>query len=308
MKMAKFTLAAGLLFGTSSGQDIDLAGKLQELVEGSARAALAQFKSENLKEDEFALTAIFLRDGREQVRANYRGGSRIYPASVVKLFYLVAAHHWMEQGKISDNPELRRAMKDMIVESSNDAAHYVLDLLTGTTSGPELTEKEMAEWIWKRNEVNRYFAFRGFEDINCNQKPWCEGPYGRERVFVGLNYTNRNALTTDATARLLTEIVSGTAVNARRSAEMLELLERDPSKSTTDADDQAHGFTAPALPPGAKLWSKAGWTSEARHDAALIQLSNGRRIVLVIFTINHATDRSIIPALAKPILDGLNAD
>ena len=31
---------------------------------------------------------------------SYRGEERIYPASVVKLFYLVAAHEWLEKGMI----------------------------------------------------------------------------------------------------------------------------------------------------------------------------------------------------------------
>ncbi len=54
------------------------------------------------------------------------------------MFYLVAAHRQMEDGKITDTPELRRAMDDMIVHSGNESTGYVLDLLTATTSGPEL--------------------------------------------------------------------------------------------------------------------------------------------------------------------------
>ena len=52
----------------------------------------------------------------------------------------------MEDGKIKDTPELRRAMKDMIVLSYNEATHYVLDILTDTTSGPELAPAEMDKW------------------------------------------------------------------------------------------------------------------------------------------------------------------
>ncbi|NEP20452.1 MAG: serine hydrolase, partial [Leptolyngbya sp. SIO4C1] len=33
--------------------------------------------------------------------ASYRGVELIYPASVVKLFYLVAAHEWLERGMIT---------------------------------------------------------------------------------------------------------------------------------------------------------------------------------------------------------------
>ena len=60
----------------------------------------------------------------------------------------------------------------------------------------------MKEWARRRNAVNRYYAALGYARVNLNQKPWCEGPYGRERVFVGAQYENRNLLTTRATARL----------------------------------------------------------------------------------------------------------
>ena len=184
-------------------------------------------------------------------------------ASVVKMFYLAAAHRWMEDGKLKDSEELRRAMKDMIVDSSNDATHYVLDSITETTGGPELPEAEMKIWGEKRDAVNRYFTSLGYMKINVNQKPWGDGPYGRERVWLGKNGSNRNALTADATARLFTEMILGQCVTPKRSEEMMKLLARDFSAKAKDADDQAHGFTAPALPRNAKLWSKAGWTSTA---------------------------------------------
>ncbi len=226
------------------------AAEAQTFVERAAAAAFAKFPS--LKTNELAITFDFFNQSQGIVHGRFRGDARIYPASVIKLFYLEAAHRWMEEGKIVDTPELRRALKDMIVESYNEATHYVVDVLTGTTSGPELPPQEMAVWMEKRNAVNRYFAGRGFRDINANQKPWCEGPYGRERAFVGETYTNRNALTTDATARLLTEIARGEAVTPARSQQMLELLKRDPF-SASNEDGQSKGFTGKGLPPGSLL-------------------------------------------------------
>ncbi|HYT61914.1 MAG TPA: serine hydrolase, partial [Haliangiales bacterium] len=61
------------------------------------------------------------------------------------------------------------------------------------------------------------------------------------------------------------------------------------------------------LPPGAKLWSKAGWTSGTRHDAAYIELPDGAKFVLVTFTTDHANEREIIPSLARVIVEGLSA-
>src|SRR5207247_4015021 len=127
-------------------------------------------------------------------------------------------------------------------KSYDEATHYIIDLLTGTTSGPELPPPELEDWVNKRNAVNRYFASLGYANINVNKKPWCEGPYGRETQAIKAFKPNRNMLTTDATARLMAEIVTGRAVSAKRGAEMMELLKRDPLRPAADPDAQAHGF------------------------------------------------------------------
>ncbi|HEX8847143.1 MAG TPA: serine hydrolase [Pyrinomonadaceae bacterium] len=279
---------------------------LQDLVNDAARAALSKFKDKKLQESNLAITLIDLSDREHPRQASFRGNERIYPASVVKMFYLVMAHRLLEDGKIKETDELKRALKDMIVDSSNDATSFVLDVITGTTSGPELKGSEMKKWGDRRNAVNRYFTSLGYTDINVNQKTYCEGPYGREQLFRGPKGENRNKLTTDATARLMAEIATGRAVTPARSAMMMDLMKRDFSGKSADADDQSHGFTGIALDAGARLWSKAGWTSTTRHDAAYIELPNGRRFVLVTFTTDHSAEREIIPAVARTVIKGLS--
>ena len=277
----------------------------QVCVNEAVAAALTRFAPQGLQSNQLAVTLIDLGSGAASEAGSFRGEEPIYPASVVKLFYLAAAHRWLEDGRLSETEELRRAMRDMIVDSSNDATHYVLDLLTDTTSGPELAPEAMKQWEHRRNAVNRYYAALGYERISRNQEPWGDGPYGRERVFVGREYENRNRLTTQATARLLADIALGRAISPARSAAMMKLLERDPSKKVPPGGkpDQSIDFTAPGLPPGARLWSKAGWTSTARHDAAYVELPGGHRFVLVIFTTGHADEREIIPAIARGIVE-----
>jgi beta-lactamase class A len=286
--------------------------RLQKIVDDAARAALDKFREKGLAEKNLAVTLIDLTDPARPEQASFRGAEPIYPASVVKLFYLAAAHRWMEDGRLKETDEFGRGLRDMIVESSNDATAYVLDSLTGVSSGAELSPAELKKWGEKRNAVNRYFAALGYTvgagGINVNQKPWCEGPYGRERQFLGSKYENRNKLTTDATARLLAEIVSGRAVTPERSRRMLELLKRDFSGKSEDPDDQAHGFTGLALEPGARLWSKAGWTSTARHDAAYVELPDGHRLVLVTFTTDFAKERDVIPTIAKEVIRRMAGD
>jgi beta-lactamase class A len=280
---------------------------LQSLVDEAAQKTLAKFADKKLEEKQLSITLIDLRDPEHPAQASFRGNERIYPASVVKLFYLVAVHRWLEDKKIEDTPELRRAMKNMIVDSSNEATQYLVDVLTHTTAGYELPPDEMKEWQEKRNAVNRYFTSLGYTNINVNQKTFCEDAYGREQASRGPNGENRNKLTTDAVARLLVEIVTGKAVTPARSAQMMELLKRDYSGTSADADDQGHGFTGIALKgvEGVRLWSKAGWTSTTRHDAAYLELPNGSKFVLVTFTTDHANEHDIIPSVAKVVIDGI---
>jgi hypothetical protein len=85
------------------------------------------------------------------------------------------------------------------------------------------------------------------------------------------------------------------------------LLKRDYSGPSKDNDDQGHGFTGMALQgaDGVRLWSKAGWTSTTRHDAAYLEIPDGSRFVLVTFTTDHANDREIIPTVARLVLEGI---
>src|SRR5215203_2538252 len=280
---------------------------LQDLVDRAARTILERFADKKLLPGQLSITLIDLRDPTHPAQASFRGNERIYPASVVKLFYLVAAHRWLEDKKIEQTPELTRALRDMIVESSNEATQYVLDVLTHTTGGYELPPKEMEEWQYQRDAVNRYFSSLGYTNINVNQKTFCEDAYGRERVSRGPNGENRNKLTTDATARLMMEIVTGKIANPARTAAMMELLKRDYIGTSTDTDDQGHGFTGIALQgrEGFRLWSKAGWTSTTRHDVAYLEMPDGGKFVLAIFTTSHANEREIIPTVARIVIEGL---
>lgn len=278
------------------------------VVEDAARAVRAESSTPALKPEQLAITVIDLRDPGRPVRASYRGDEPFYPASVIKLFFLAYAHQLMEAGRLADTAELRRGMNDMIVDSANEATSYVVDAITGTTSGPELPPAELAEWSAKRSVVTDYFQARGYASVNARRKPWGEGPYGREKQDMAAHPPARNSLSTNDTARLLGDIALGRCVTPERSNQMLELMARDPARAPAgDQDYEGAGFTGPALTPGMRLWSKAGWTSWVRHDAALIGLPDGGRLIIVTFTEGkeHAGNRGIIAAVARHILSGL---
>ena len=282
---------------------------LQAILEKAVDETVPMFGEGNFKPNEYAATLIDLSDPANISHASRNGEMQLYTASVVKMFYMAALERQLEDGKITMTPELERGLKDMIVDSSNEATQYVLDVVTGTSSGAELPIKQFEAWQYKRNRVNRFFASMGYTNININQKTFCEDAYGIEQQSRKYKGQNRNMLTTNATARLLAEIVLGRTNTPQRTAKMMELMKRDPFAATTDQEDQAHGFTGLALIErkltSAKLWSKAGWTSKSRHDAAYIETADGRKFVIVIFTEGHAKEAKFIPTIAGKILDSL---
>src|SRR6478672_3453325 len=285
------------------------ARELQIMLDGVLTGLLKTYPNDSFKQTDVAATLISVRDPKEFLTANFRGGERIYPASVVKMFYMNALERQLEDGKVTMTNELGRGLKDMIVVSSNEATQYILDVLTDTSSGAELPANEFAKWQEKRNRVNRFYAAMGFTNINVNQKTFCEDAYGIEQQSRNYQGQNRNMLTTDATARLLAEIVTGRMNTPERTKAMMDLMRRDPFAKTDDPDSQDTGFSGKALldtkMTDARIWAKAGWTSTARHDAAYIETADGLKFVLVTFTERHANDHDFIPNVVKGVIAGL---
>ncbi|HTH50791.1 MAG TPA: serine hydrolase [Pyrinomonadaceae bacterium] len=261
----------------------------------------------NVNEEQLAVTLIDLRNADSWQVGSFRGDQRTYPASVVKLFYLAAVERQLEDGQVKDSPEIERAIRNMIVDSSNDATQFLVDVITGTSSGPDLAPKLFEDWQFKRNRVNRWLAALGYSGINVDQKTVCEDAYGVEQQSRKLNGGNLNSLTTNAVARMLAEIVTRRMNTPERTAQMMSLLSRDWTKTSTDLDNQAAAFTGRMLRErkldGVRLWSKAGWTSTTRHDAVYLETPDGQKLVVVVFTVGHAAEHDIIPALTGHIFD-----
>lgn len=283
--------------------------QLKAILDEAVGDVLNSYRAQGFRNEDIAATLIDLRDPAKLQRADYRGEAKIYPASVVKMFYMAALERQLEDAKITMTPELERGLRDMIVDSSNEATQYIFDVLTGTASGAEMPQKEFDAWQHKRNRVNRWFSSMGYQNINVNQKTFCEDAYGIEQQSRGYKGQNRNMITTNATARLLAEIVTGNIASKERTARMMNLMKRDPFAPTNDPNDQGNGFTGKALIErkltDARLWSKAGWTSKTRHDAAYIETADGQKFVIVVYTENHANNKEIIPTIAGKVLDGM---
>ena len=160
----------------------------------------------------------------------------------------------------------------------------------------------------RRRAINRYFhtgPWPGLAGCNLTNKMWADGPYGRDRQALAAGPDGRNRLAAAGVAELLWSLARHEVVSTARSAAMLALLERslDPAARAAQPYNQVDGYLGAGLPEGSRLWSKAGRTSETRHDAALVRLPSGRLFVLAAFTEGRAAaeNERALPALAERV-------
>jgi len=233
----------------------------------------------------------------------------IYPASIVKLVYGLAAYNWLKEDKIFFTEEISDAVSKMLLNSSNNATSFLLDLLTGTTSGPCIQGKSWENWKFQRAIINDWLYDLRWEEldgINCCQKTWDDGPFGREKEFYGYENANRNLMTTDATARVLEEIMIHIDY-PKNNLNLRYFLKRNLNKRLLREDplNQVDGFLGEGLPEGTDFWSKAGLMSEVRHDAAWWINGKSLQTLLVVFGDGkkYFKDSSLFPAIAKEVYE-----
>ena len=228
-----------------------------------------------------------------------------YPASVVKLIYAIAIEVWLEKNLIVESGEMRRALKNMISVSSNDATSFIVDLLTGTCSGPSIIHRQWENWKSQRGLINKWLQSLDWEElkgINCCQKTWSDSPYGRDKDFYGNRNENRNSLSTEATSRIFEALMTYKLISAKAAERIKKYLFRtlDLIERKENPENEIDGFLGEGLPQNTKLWSKAGLMSEARNDAIWSVSEDGYPMLLVVFTKGKqlANDNFLLPALA----------
>ena len=293
-------LATLLLFSAAARADfrefkaIPVDPSIETKLRHVADDVLKQFPK--LTADNLAMSVIDLTLPNAPGRADYHGDAPFYPASVVKLFFMAEAFHQ----RLEKDPEVQRALTEMIKVSDNDATAFIVDVITDTSAGSNLEGRALRRFMDKRRVVNYWFLPLGY-DISAMVKPWSFGPYGRELQILGPDKENRNRASANAVASLLCWIQHRRAVSPGAADAMMTLLAR-PLEPLRPEENQVKEFIGEALPVGSKLWSKAGWTSEVRHDAAYMELPTGKKMIIVVFTRGAAADVTLLPAIARAIL------
>jgi len=245
------------------------------------------------------------RSDKNWVKGGFRAEQQMYPASVVKMFFLAYAAHQLDIGVIELSEEMQRAAQDMIVDSNNDATGYVIDKICGTTPGPEISAEELKAFGEKRSAINKWFESLEYSKINAVQRTYNEGPYGREAQWLGESYSNRNSLCADACSHLMADIALNTHWSSERNEWMKTLLNRaNPQDDFEKADAQARAYIGRVIPSGTKLYSKAGWVTKQSHDSAWLVMPDGREFAISIFT-QKGSNLQLVSYIASKILSSL---
>jgi hypothetical protein len=229
------------------------------------------------------------------------GGERFQdPGALIHFVYLVACEAWLQRQWLQESPELRRAMADMVRHGGHGATSLVVDLLSGTTSGPSLPLSRQRAWIRQRQLVNDWLLQLGWMELQgCNacQKTWSHGPYGREADFTGPNGENRNRFSTEALARLFLAVIGGVLVSPPACGRMGELL-------INASEAPLKGSLVQNLTIGGRLWHTGGFGARSRQEAAYLEI-NGQTPLLVVALMEGgawAKDQHLFPTIGQELV------
>jgi len=267
---------------------------LQEFLDGAVAASLA--RDARLRDAKVRVAIIDLAHGEPPRLADYHGDVPIYPASVVKFVYLMAAYRWQEDGRLRIEGEFDRELSEMIRESSNQATRKVFARLTDTEPGPELPPEAYREFRERRLAVKRWLTSLGIRDLHC-VNPTYDGNgdlFGRDAQFLhdasvpgGLgggsgSAPNRQAMTAIGTAKLLALLATDRALTPEDSAIVRRRMRRDPNEQRHLVHRIAGGG---ARLGGLEVFAKSGTWGPIYADAGIVRhVESGRQLVLAVFT------------------------
>jgi beta-lactamase class A len=286
---------------------------LQKIVDQVVNIA----SNKSLPTTSLSITLIDLKTNEE---ASYQQEELRYPASVVKLYWLVMLQAQLKQKNTIEDKSLSLELEKMIKKSDNEAASRILDRITKTESGSNLDSEEFKNWLDKREQVNQFFINAGYENLNISQKtfpiPYLKlySPQGRDlQMRKDINQPIRNKITTKETSRLMYDIVNRQAVTPDKSKQMLDLLSIDTATRINKRYDKnpntfnsVRGFLSQSLPNDIYFAAKAGWTSELRGETAYIATKDGKtQYILTILAedSSYAYNWDIFPEISQLVFE-----
>ncbi|BAY85468.1 hypothetical protein NIES267_49680 [Calothrix parasitica NIES-267] len=303
-----------LTYNISTSPNLAKNRQLQKIVDEVVDFA----KSQKFPIQPLSITIIDVETGEH---AGYQQEKLRYPASVVKLFWMVNLYAQIEKGIFSE-AEFPEYLDAMIQKSDNEAASYIVDRITKTEYKQNIKAEEYKNWRTKRLKINQYFQKAGYKNINISQKTFpipslkLSRAKGSElKLRDNPEKPNLNKISTQQVARLLYEINKNQSVSEKSSSKMAKLLTIDAETRDTKRHDKnpnefnpVRGFLSASLPNKVDFKGKAGWTSNSRNDAGIITTPNGKSYILVVFGEDrtYAYDWQIFPDISKLVFNRMN--
>lgn len=280
---------------------------------------VASVRSKKLPTDALSITLI---DAKTGSIAGFQPDALRYPASVVKLFWMVDLEAQITSGQIDNRRQIQPYLHRMLEHSDNDAAAYILDRVTDTRSQKRLATAEFQTWLQKRQRVNDFFRQAGYSNININQKTFpvysigMTSPQGTDLQMRGNpRVPIRNKITTNHAGRLMYEISQKRAISSAASQQMQSLLTRnlDPrvwkNKKNYPGFNPVRGFLGEGLVgKPVRFASKAGWTSGTRGEAAYISTTDGQTAYIIAIIGDdraYASSGQLFPQISRFVYDRL---
>ena len=215
------------------------------------------------------------RDGHWR-RGGVEGAQLAYPASSVKLGFLVGAVHWChEQGQAPDC--LDEFVRPMIVDSDNVATGEVVDRISGAPNAP-IAGTDAEAWIERRRYTERVLESAGLlgpQRLFTKTYPTNSGEEPAALERLAWQRLGRNAMTTDLASAMMLNVAMGTL--EPQATDYMRSLLRRPAFS-------GHSSLGGGLPPGSAHENKIGSAFDTLQDVMYAELPNGQRLVISAFT------------------------
>ncbi|MEM7578649.1 MAG: serine hydrolase [Cyanobacteria bacterium P01_A01_bin.80] len=300
-----------LAYNIQNSPNLNQNRKLQRIVD-----EIVDFtKNKQFPTQPLSITIIDVETGEY---AGYQQEKLRYPASVVKLFWMVNLYAQIEKGILLE-AEFPIYLDSMIKKSDNEAASYIIDRITNTKYKQNIQGEEYKIWENRRLKINQYFQKAGYDNINLSQKTFpipslnLSRPKGSElKLRNNPQKLIRNQISTQQVARLLYEIHTNQSISEKYSSKMANLLTIDSETRNIRRHDKnpnefnpVRGFLSASLPDNVNFKGKAGWTSGSRNDAAIITTPNGKTYILVVFAQDraYAYDWQIFPEISQLVFN-----
>ena len=146
-----------LAYNVAQAPALKSSQSLQQIVNN----AVGTFRDKGLPTDKLSISLINVKNPQCQVTAQFQDRQPRFPASISKLFWMVALYGQINSNTRLQKPIDRPIVEKMIQKSDNEAASDVVDAITGATSGDALPPGQLSQWDFQRKSINDYFNAAG---------------------------------------------------------------------------------------------------------------------------------------------------